>query len=212
MYEIGKLLLELIKNNSERKTEIVKKLGYKNMNKGYRRLDKLIHSGECPVELRKKLAAAIGMKPEIVEEAFRVTEIQIQNDNEKKERDNFCPHLYLVHEKKVPSQITLFALTGGIERWKKIKLPETISELKWDVQMKIVRESIKKHRESNEYQGVLLGKVIRYIYRPVYGEQIVISIEGKILDFNGDKIKEPASSVSIGGRKLKKGLLTIQKE
>jgi len=56
MYEISKLINQVISGNKGRKREIVLNLGYKNLDKGYRRLYHLIETGECPEPKKKMLA------------------------------------------------------------------------------------------------------------------------------------------------------------
>jgi hypothetical protein len=55
MYKISELVLRYTSRSKEDKLNIVKKLGYKNLNKGFRRLDTLIQTGQCPDSLRNKL-------------------------------------------------------------------------------------------------------------------------------------------------------------
>ena len=55
MYEISKLVNEVISQSKELKREVVLKLGYRNLNKGYRRLNALLETGECPEFIKERL-------------------------------------------------------------------------------------------------------------------------------------------------------------
>src|ERR1700758_1378889 len=81
-YQISKLITQLISGNKQRKREIVLKLGYKNLDKGYRRLYHLIETGECPESIRKMLPTAWGITTQVVEDAFEITARQKQEELE----------------------------------------------------------------------------------------------------------------------------------
>src|ERR1700739_3884012 len=99
-YQISKLITQVISGNKERKREIVLKLGYKNLDKGYRRLYHLTETGECPEPMKRMLPVALGLDPQIVEDAFETTtrqkaeEVEIaRKRQEEYERRTFRPHL-----------------------------------------------------------------------------------------------------------------------
>jgi hypothetical protein len=109
MYEISKLINRVISGNKQPEREIVLKLGYKNLDKGYRRLYRLIETGECPEPMRKMLPTALGVEPQVVEDAFKTTSQQIAEEvelarrrQEEYERRTFKPHLWIEHERKGP--------------------------------------------------------------------------------------------------------------
>src|ERR1700758_3119705 len=100
-YQISKLITQIISGNKERKREIVLKLGYKNLDKGYRRLHHLIETGECPEPMKRMLPYALGIDPQVLEDAFEATARQKQEEielarkhQEEYERRTFKPHLW----------------------------------------------------------------------------------------------------------------------
>ena len=99
-YQISKLITGVISGNKELKREIVLRLGYMNLDKGYRRLYHLIETGECPEPMRKMLPRALEVDSQIVEDAFEITARQKQEERELErrhqeeyERRTFKPHL-----------------------------------------------------------------------------------------------------------------------
>lgn len=110
MYQISKLINQIISGNKQRKREIVLKLGYKNLDKGYRRFYHLIETGECPEPIKKMLSTALGVEPQVVEDAFKATSQQIAEEveldrkqEEEYERRIFKPHLWIEHELSRPA-------------------------------------------------------------------------------------------------------------
>ncbi len=213
MYAIGRLICQVIGQSKEKKKEVVQKLGYQNLNKGYRRLKELIETGYCPEEMGKKLPFALGVEAEKVEEAWRATQRQIQEEEERAQREreayerkNFRPHLYLQHERRWPQSVAIVAF-GGEERWKVIWLPPDIHLLEWPEQERIVRETIRNHQATFEAHTGQFGRTVGYIYCPTYDERILFSIEGKVLNRHMDQPQRPRFSLHIGHRTLREGFL-----
>jgi hypothetical protein len=103
---------------------------YRNVAKGLRRLDELC-AGEMKTtaSLIVGLPAALGLPPEVVTDTMRQTVQQLDEANriaeEKREaawRASFRPCAYLLGTETRPSQITIYGMTGGSERWLKIPL------------------------------------------------------------------------------------------
>ena len=73
MYAISKLINDVISSSNHCKRNIVLSLGYQNINKGYRRLNNLIETGECPMSLKDMLPKALNVDEELVNTAFKLT-------------------------------------------------------------------------------------------------------------------------------------------
>ena len=123
------------------RTDLVRRAGLKNLIKGRRRLDGL-KKGDLAgaVALLSGLPAALDLPPEVVEEAIAKTQAQIDRAKEiaAKARDDawrasFVPCSYLIGTLRIPSQITIFAVTGGAERHLRVPLdlskpPQTFAD------------------------------------------------------------------------------------
>ncbi len=186
MYKISELILRYTSRSKEDKLNIVKKLGYKNLNKGFRRLDTLIQTGQCPDSLRKKLPTALGLEPSVIQKAYELTLNQLEEEEEKARRDReeyerrtFRPHIWVKHELEYPP-LGSICIVGflGIENWKVITLPEDISGLQWSEQCKTVREKIREHQSQEYVDTGLFRKVIEYIYRKTYDKSFLFSTNG----------------------------------
>ena len=127
---------ELIENQQKRlglrRNELARRCGFKNLDKGLRRID-----GVCDGDLDSPqakmvldhLAAALEVDKVVVEKAITATAEIIADANRLAEaerdaawRNSFKPHAYLVGSTNRPSQITFYGMTGGPERWLKIPL------------------------------------------------------------------------------------------
>jgi hypothetical protein len=102
---------------------LVTRCGYRNVSKGLRRLDQ-VYAGdlEKAASLLRGLPKALNLSPETVQRAIDETVQQIAAEAEARWRASFEPCAYLLGTSKTPSQIFIFGITGGAERWLRIPL------------------------------------------------------------------------------------------
>ena len=131
-YPIHELIENQRKRLGLRRSELARRCGFKNLDKGLRRIDGVCH-GDLDSPGAKmvldNLAVALELDKVVVEEAIVATAQVIAAANRLAEaereaawRKSFKPHAYLVGSTNRPSQITFYGLTGGPERWLKIPL------------------------------------------------------------------------------------------
>jgi len=210
MYPISALVLRYTTRSKKEKLNIVKNLGYKNLNKGLRRLDHLIQTGQCPYSLREKLPSVLGIDPSAIQEAFEATLAQQREEEEKArraeedfERTTFRPHLWVIHELENPPVGSIC----GIERWKIITLHENISNLRWSDQCITIKEKIIVHQSDVSVDESIFGRVKGYVYRRNYDESYYFSTDGILLGKYRSKINNPEVYIQIGNKKLRGGIL-----
>ena len=109
------------------RSELVARCGYKNISKGLRRLDQ-VYAGEFDRAgaLLGRLPEALNLPPETIKEAIDATTRQIAAEADALFRASFKPAAYLLGTSNRPSQIWIFGVTGGAERW--LKIPLDISQ------------------------------------------------------------------------------------
>ena len=125
------------------RSELVRRCGYKNISKGLRRLDQV-----CAGEFGKadallaRLPDALDLPPETVKEGVTATTRQIAAEADARWRASFKPAAYLLGTSNRPSQIWMFGVTGGAERWLKIPLDTSQSPVTYAEQaLAVVRET-----------------------------------------------------------------------
>jgi hypothetical protein len=124
------LILNRCKTLGLSRSDLVRRAGFKNVAKGLRRLDELC-AGELKttVSLIVGLPVALQLPTDVITDTIRETVQQIDEANRIAEeqrqvawRKSFRPCSYLLGTETRPSQITIFGMTGGSERWLKIPL------------------------------------------------------------------------------------------
>ena len=110
--------------------ELARRMGYANIAKGCRRIDQICggHLGMAG-NLRIALSAGLKVDIEVIDKAIESTRAVQVVAEDKAYRESFKPHAVILTKETVPSQITLYAMTGGsrhrIIRFKEGSSPKT---------------------------------------------------------------------------------------
>ena len=143
--------------------EFVKRLGYKNIAKGIRRIDVLCEGNiEGTKQFMDVLPQALETSAEIVTLALdqTVREIELAEQQEAEARgkiwrENFCPHAIVLTERTAPSPIFVAAIIG-IEKLLRIDLDATQGPVSF------VRQVLDRLPEEVPAFGKPIGFVINY--------------------------------------------------
>ena len=215
MYPISKIILQAIDGRKENKLRIVKKLGFKNLNKGVRRLEHIIHTGQCSKSMRDMLPFALGLDHVAIQQALKVTLTQRreEEENSRRRRDEyerrcFRPHIWIKHELENPP-LGSICIVGfvGIEHWKVIQLPEYVGRKPLSEQFRAVRGKIREHQRREDVDESMFGGVMGYLYRKTYDNSFLFSIDGSLAEIYSSKLNYPDLNIRVGKGKVRGGLL-----
>ena len=143
--------------------EFAKRLGYKNIAKGIRRIDALCEGGiEGTKHFLDALPQALETSAETVKRALdqTVRELELAEKQEAEVRDkiwreDFCPHAVILTERTVPSPIFVAAIIG-VEKLLRIDLDATQGPVSF------VRQVLDRLPEGVPAFGNTVGFVINY--------------------------------------------------
>jgi len=210
-YPIGRLIVAAMKETNINKSELVKAIGYQNINKGIRRLDACITGEE--IYKNKKLLFNVGRVLEIddqtLNEAIKKTSGEIKRKKEKQERLHFKPHIYIKHSESTPRSITTVCFIG-VNFFKYISLPPETHLLPDEKQIEIVRKIINKHYQIEEGKNGMFGQTTGYIYRKTYDDGIEFSVTGEVIGRSTENIYEPKATLTVGGKTIEGGILGLR--
>ena len=200
-----------MKETNINKSELVKAIGYQNINKGIRKLDACI-TGEG-IYKNKKLLFNVGRVLEIddqtLNEAIKKTLEEIKHKQEKQERLHFKPHIYIKHSESTPRSITTVCFIG-VNYFKHIGLPPETHLLPSEKQVETVSKIINKHYQSEEGKNLMFGHITGYIYRKTYDDSIEFTVTGEVLGHSTEKIYEPKATLTVGGKTIEDGILGLR--
>jgi hypothetical protein len=127
-YPIHDFIDDRLKALGIRRGELARRCGYANISKGVRRIDQVcagdLGSRSAKIVL-EALPTALEVTVDAVKAAIEATiKVQERDDAEREAawRAAFKPTAYLLGTEKRPSQIFIFGITGGPERWLRIPL------------------------------------------------------------------------------------------
>ena len=186
--------------------ELILRMGYANVAKGFRRLSQLMENGDANPLFIKSLSLALGEASRAFEKALaeeqeerRIQEEIQAMENEMHERAVFQPYLHLLHERECPSPIFVIAFTG-VKRWKRVLLPTGIAELAWPEQLLEVKNAIINHCRNNHRSP--FGSVTGFVYRKTFDDAFEFDILGNLIGAYAEPIYEGQASLTIRGKKL----------
>lgn len=204
MYEIEKYILEAMKARGLKKSDLVKRMGYKNVAKGIRHLDAFMECKNFNRFIRENLAGALGVPEGEVREVMERTRRELKLEREKQrdiERQNFTPFLFCHTEKRIPSPIFVAALAGS-NRMKIIQLPENYNDLPEGEQENIRKTLIIDRMQ--HYKGTIpaFGAITGFTLKRFFDDDE----DGReVYDIQGNPIPNPPPEL----KKIHKGKATL---
>jgi hypothetical protein len=163
-YPIGQFIFRLMQEYGFSGVEFVQALGYRNLERGLRRLEPWLDSGDGFHLILKQIATTYPGSAEELEKAVSDTAAIKTTEAEaawfercKAEQDTFIPYVHAEGESTVPDGITMFGVTGG--KWNLIELPRTILDLPLDDQLAALPELMLAYRRRYDGQAPFFGRL-----------------------------------------------------
>mgnify|MGYP000863233842 CR=1 FL=1 len=191
MYAIQKFVMQVMNEKGIRKSELAKRLGYKNIAKGCRRIDDFLLKLELNRNIIDNLHGALDVSETLLQENLQETRRELEVERlkqEEVERRNFIPFLFCHTVERIPRQITICGLIGA-DRMRFINLPREFNTLpefeQDDILRKLIEEKISK------YNGCVptFGKITCFTLKRSYDEEERFR---EVYDLSGNRIPCPA--------------------
>ena len=179
------------------KNEVLRRMGYSNLNKGVRRLDQFLKGDMADKTFVMKLTEAINASLEEMQSAINSDQSRAWQRAEEHARKNFKPYIFLQTTATRPSQICIYALTGGTRAHKMIAVSESLPNESWLKQIKIVRTLISEHIQNTKGVVPFFGKVSGYLYCPSYDSSYEFTVQGETDEVDKGHFWLPEASVRI---------------
>jgi hypothetical protein len=182
--------------------QLARRCGYQNVSKGLRKIDRILGGAISETATRPLLAAlqsALEANDAEFSDAIAATDARlnataraVEAEADRCWRASFTPHGYLLGSSPRPASITIYAMSGGSERWLKIRLDLSQSPAAF------ARQAMAALHKSAvvPFHGLATGFVINYtpdsaVRFDVHGDPVEVL----------DRAYRPGSvSVLVGGR------------
>ena len=195
---LAKVINDSMKKNNYSRTELIMRVGYKNINNGLRTLDKLISHGIYKKDFFIKCIDALGVDSKEIINAVHFDEVTKAEKREKQEREDFEPYIYFKTERTIPSSITIFGLTGGTRRHKMLFIRDHFEVTCMNIKTEEIRNIIKNHHKESKGIAPFFGYITSYLYCPTYDDSYNFSVDGTIESENLGHFCLPVASIRIG--------------
>ena len=174
------------------RAELARRMGYANIAKGCRRIDQICGGHLGMVEkLRMALSAGLALDAEVIDSAIENTRAEQVAAEDKVYRESFKPHAVILTKQRVPSQITLYAMTGGV-RHRIIRFKEGSSPKTYAAQ---AQEGLPNFVP---FFGPPTGYVVNY--NPDFA--LRFNKEGRLIERFDRAFRVGQSAVIVGGKKI----------
>lgn len=191
MYAIQEFVLHIMNEKGIRKSELAKRLGYKNIAKGCRRIDEFLVNLQLHRNVIDNLQGALDVPETVVQEKLMETrrELDVERlQQEEIERRNFIPFLFCHTKLKVPSQITICGMIGA-DRMRYIELPREFNILPEMEQHDIIKELINEKLHKCNGGIPTFGRITCFTLKRFYDEEERFR---EVYDLSGDRIPCPS--------------------
>jgi hypothetical protein len=174
-YPIGRLVLECARALGITRTELVSRLGYRDLGKGHKALGAALTTGLVPPQVARHLAYALETGEGLVDAVMAATARQKRDEtgrrvveSEGTYRASFRPHLQVQTERYVPSPIFVAALLT-VPRLRIVELLDEARTANDEARDRIIKKIIIDHRRENDWRVLAFGGITGYVLVLVAG-------------------------------------------
>jgi hypothetical protein len=203
-FTIGRVLAAEASRQGLSRSAFVRLLGYTNLQKGCRVLDRLLHDADKPAALRRA-GRTLGLNDEVLDAALRATDLERQAEaaSQQQRRDDelraiFRPHIIIESDRRPQNMVgamTYFA-------FKHIRLPAAVSEGLRSGQLQWVAAEVARHYRSKMGKLSSWGNITGYTFHDTFETCIRLDVEGKVLQISHAEPQTPQITLSVKGRKI----------
>ncbi|WP_425416501.1 hypothetical protein [Oricola indica] len=191
-YPLSALIERRLDELCIRRADLVRRMGYANVNKGMRRFGDIMNGDmRMAAILREKLAMALEVDIAIVDEAIAETRAAVQDEADRRYRASFKPHAVILTERTIPSPIFAAAFVG-VDRLLRIDFDEGSSPVTF------VKQVVRQLPEGVPAFGLVTGFVVNY--SPDHA--VVFDRDGDPVAELDEAVRIGQANVSVGGRSL----------
>ena len=174
-YPIGRFILERSRALGITRSDLVRRLGYRDIGSGHRALSEVLLTGVMPRHVAKHLANALDIEDALVESVIGATTLQKCDEarrrrveSERAHLASFRPHLQVQTERAVPSPIFVAALLT-VARLRIVCLPDEALTANEEARDNIIKTIIIEHWRENGGHVPAFGEITGYVLVLVAG-------------------------------------------
>jgi hypothetical protein len=186
-YPISQLINRLMQERGYTTIDLVRSLGYRNTERGLRRLEPWLEQGDGFQKLLKQIGTAYGQIDQIAKtlaetKALKAKDLEARRiESCKAVADSFHPYLHVDGENTVPSGICIFGMTGGHRQWTTIPISQNVLDLSGEQQLAALRELMKGYRKTYNGAVPFFGKLTGFKFVRLL-DYLLFDIDGQFIE------------------------------
>jgi hypothetical protein len=164
-YPIGRFILERSRALAITRSDLVRRLGYRDIGSGHRAVSELLLTGVMPRHVAKHLANALDIEDALVESATlqKCDEARRRRiEGERAYLTSFRPHLQVQTERSVPSPIFVAALLT-VDRLRIVALADEAVTVNDETRDQIIKTTTAEHWRENGGHVPAFGEITGYV-------------------------------------------------
>jgi len=168
LYPASQVIAQIIRNSGYSPTGFLWAIGHADA--VLPDLESWLVTGEGPRTLIVEIAAAYPDEAQGLYRAVAETKVMIADGVDPADLERarkiarFVPFLLAVGERRVTTQITMFGISGGFERWCVIRIPKRILRLPLDEQFSRLPKLMNRYRRCYGGQVPFFGPLRTFLY------------------------------------------------
>ena len=190
-YPIGRFILERALALGISRSELVHRLGYRQIGNGPRALAEMLTTGTIPPQIAKHLADALQVEDAIIAAVVSATARQQQDEasqrilaREVAYRTAFGPHLRCETTRTIPEPLFIAALLGTA-RLRHVEVSSKIWNASADDRDRLAKRAIQDHYGERDGYVPAFGAIVSYTFVTMPG---YLADYGLPFDTNGDRM------------------------
>ena len=168
LYPASQVIAQIVRNSGYSPTGLLWALGYTDVDAELPGLESWLMNGEGPRSVIAEIAAACPHEAQGLYRAVAETKVMIADGvdpaelERAKEIARFVPFILAQGERRVPTQICMFGMSGGFERWCMIRVPRRILKLPLEEQLTWLPRLMASYKRRNEGEVPFFGKLVGF--------------------------------------------------
>ena len=199
-YPIGQLIAAAAHSAGLSINHLLTGAGYRNLNKGRRRLEAFVASGHAPEKFSEGLRTFLAIEPEPWNSAVVETREQISAKQEASQRERFRPYIFAkTHGGLRTAPVFIKAFAAG---QKLLPVPAEWLELSAKELVGHVGKLAARHFQDEGGEFPVHGTIIGYRLHITYDHAVDLGTDGSLLEPFADPAQESLPTLYVKGKPI----------
>ena len=187
LYPASQVIAQIVRNSGYSPTGLLWALGYTDVDAELPGLESWLMNGEGPRSVIAEIAAACPHEAQGLYRAVAETKVMIADGvdpaelERAKEIARFVPFLLAVGERRVPTQICIFGVSGSFERWCIIRIPHRILKRRVEEQLAWMPRLMARYKRRNEGMVPFFGRLVGFKLIQ-FGGYYQFDVDGRLVE------------------------------